>query len=114
MVDFDSTIDPINTNKSIIGATSSESENLDHDIENELPMVVWLKGDEDYVDDFCLDAEAAMKEIGIRRSRLTQISGKELRVGRMRIDRYVRPVYRTKDIEEYKKWTRATASHLKS
>lgn len=115
MVESESSIHPSTEVGKIIGATSEEAsaEVRNNDVE-ELPMVVWLKGDEDYVDEFCLDAEAAMKEIGIRRSRLTQISGKELRVGRMRIDRYVRPVYRKKDIDEYKKWTRATASHLRS
>ena len=115
MVEIESSIDPVTESSSIHGATSSDAlENSEEKENEELPMVVWLKGDESYVDEFCLDAEAAMKEIGIRRSRLTQISGKELRVGRMRIDRYVRPVYRKKDIDEYKKWTRATASHLRS
>lgn len=79
-----------------------------------LPMIVWLRGDEPYAEDFNLDAEAAMATLGIKRSRLTQISGKELRVGRKRIDRYVRPVYRTEDIEEYQGWTRATATHQRS
>jgi len=82
--------------------------------EHDLPMIVWLQGDEPYCEDFCIDAEAAMTALGIKRSRLTQISGKELRVGRIRIDRYVRPVYRLVDIDSYKKWTRATATHIRS
>ncbi len=45
-----------------------------------LPMVVWLAGDEAHADDFCIDADTAMQELGIKRSRLTQISGRELRV----------------------------------
>ncbi len=82
--------------------------------QDELPMVIWLRGDEPYVQDFCIDAEGAMAELGIKRSRLTQISGKELRVGRIRVDRYTRPMYRKVDIETYKQWSRATATHLRS
>lgn len=80
----------------------------------DLPLLVWLKGDEPYFAEFTLDAETVMQQLGIKRSRLTQISGTELRVGRARIDRYIRPVYRPCDIEEYAAWTRATASHHKS
>lgn len=79
-----------------------------------LPLVVWLRGDESICSDFSLSAEDAMHELGIKRTRLTQISGRELRVGRMRVDRYVRPVYRAEDVETYKNWVRASASHMKS
>lgn len=78
---------------------------------HDLPMIVHLQGDEDFVTEFSIDAEEAMYKLGIKRSRLTQISGKELRVGRIRVDRYVRPMYRAKDIEDYQNWTRATATH---
>ncbi len=81
---------------------------------DDMPMIVWLRGDEDYVEDFSIDADTAMKTLGIKRSRLTQISGKELRVGRIRIGRYVRPVYRPVDIQAYVEWTRPTATHAKS
>ena len=77
-------------------------------------MMVWLRGDEDICSDFSLDADAVMQRLGIRRSRLTQISGRELRVGRMRKGRYVSPVFRPEDVEAYLSWTRASASHLKS
>ena len=80
----------------------------------DLPMMIYLRGDEDIVDSFCIGAEEAMDILGIKRSRLTQISGKELRVGRLRIGRYVRPVFRKEDIEAYKQWTRPTASHKAS
>lgn len=79
-----------------------------------LPMVVWLKGDEDYFEDFALDAHQVMEELGIKRSRLRQISGEELRVGRVKSGRYIKPIYRSQDVESYKNWTRATASHSKS
>jgi hypothetical protein len=79
-----------------------------------LPMVVWLRGDEPVCDEFVLDAEHVMAQLGIRRSRLTQISGRELRVGRMRKGRYVSPVYRQVDVDAYSAWTRPTASHLKA
>jgi hypothetical protein len=82
--------------------------------EANLPMIVWLRGDEPWFSEFDLDATAVMASLGIKRSRLTQISGHELRVGRIRVDRYIRPIYRSSDIEEYLKWTRATASHQKS
>src|SRR5690606_25392082 len=81
---------------------------------DDLPMIVWLRGDESYVSDFNISADDAMKALGIKRSRLTQISGKELRVGRIRVDRYIRPVYRQADIDAYLEWTRPTATHIKS
>ncbi len=77
-------------------------------------MVVWLRGDEELCAEFVLDAEEVMHLLGIKRSRLTQISGKDLRVGRIRRGRYVSPVYRPEDVEAYANWTRATASHVKS
>jgi hypothetical protein len=77
-------------------------------------MLVWLRGDEPECAEYTLSADDVMSQLGIRRSRLTQISGRELRVGRMRRGRYVSPVYRQEDVDEYLSWTRATASHLKS
>lgn len=79
-----------------------------------LDMIVWLKGDEPYFGDFSLSADEVMASLSIKRSRLNQISGKELRVGRARIDRYYRPVYRPTDVEAYLNWTRPTASHQRS
>jgi hypothetical protein len=79
-----------------------------------LPMVVTLRGDEDIAEQFAYDAEQAMELLGIKRSRLTQISGRELRVGRIRRDRYMRPVYRESDLRDYQEWTRATATHQSS
>lgn len=81
---------------------------------DEFPMIVWLRGDEPWYAEFDLDADAVMSRLGIKRSRLTQISGRELRVGRVRVDRYIRPIYRSTDVEAYLNWTRATASHQKS
>jgi hypothetical protein len=80
----------------------------------ELPLVVWLRGDEPYIEEFDTDAEGAMEALGIKRSRLTQISGRELRVGRIRAGRYIKPLYRSIDLQAYKEWTRAPSSHQKS
>lgn len=82
--------------------------------DSEVPMVIWLRGDEPDFSDFSMDADQVMKILGIRRSRLNQISGRELRVGRARVNSYIRPVYRPCDVEEYLKWIRPTASHKKS
>ena len=101
-------------NHEITGATIAENQGFEVAPLNDMPMIVWLRGDEDYVEEFSIDADGAMKILGIRRSRLTQISGKELRVGRMRIGRYVRPVYRQADLDAYVEWTRPTATHAKS
>ena len=79
-----------------------------------LPMVVWLTGNEPYFNDFCLDADAVMERLGLKRSRLTQLSGKELRVGRAKMGRYIRPMYRDCDVEAYMAWVKPTASHKKS
>src|SRR5262245_8088354 len=95
------------------GAAASEPADTMGDLAD-LPMIVWLRGDEPYCGDFVLEADAVMTQLGIRRSRLTQISGRELRVGRIRRGRYVMPVYRQTDVDSYRGWTRATASHLKS
>lgn len=99
--------------RAVIGASADAG--LESDSEGgELPMTVWLRGDEPFAGDFALDADKVMAELGIKRSRLTQISGRELRVGRIRRGRYIAPVYRQVDVETYKSWTRATASHVKS
>jgi hypothetical protein len=82
--------------------------------DRQLPMILHFRGDEELLDAFCIDAEQAMEWLGIKRSRLTQISGRELRVGRVRKDRYVRPVYRESDLRDYQEWTRATATHQSS
>lgn len=79
-----------------------------------LPMVLTLRGDETIVDEFNYDSEQAMSFLGIKRSRLNQISGRELRVARVRRDRYIRPVYRESDLKDYLEWTRATATHMSS
>lgn len=77
-------------------------------------MIVWLEGHEPYVAEFCLGADQAMERLGIKRSRLNQISGKELRVGRIKSGRYIKPMYREQDIAAYLEWTRPTASHQAS
>ena len=55
-----------------------------------------------------------MTELGIKRSRLNQISGHELRVGKRRIDRYMRPYYRRVDIMAYKDRTRSAVTKQQS
>ncbi|MBC7530596.1 MAG: hypothetical protein H7318_03395 [Oligoflexus sp.] len=79
-----------------------------------LPMILTLRGDEAIVDEFSYDTDQAMAYLGIKRSRLNQISGRELRVARIRRDRYIRPVFRECDLKDYLDWTRATATHLSS
>ena len=76
----------------------------------ELPMVVWMRGDEEICAEFSLDADGAMAALGIKRTRLTQVSGRELRVGRRRLGRYIKPFYRPIDIENYLRWTRRSAT----
>ncbi|MDQ3231250.1 MAG: hypothetical protein M3Q07_05465 [Pseudobdellovibrionaceae bacterium] len=92
---------------------------MEHDIpasqrDRQLPMIINLRGDEELVDEFNWDADHVMEFLGIKRSRLTQISGKELRVARIRRDRYLRPIYREADVRDYQEWTRATATHQSS
>lgn len=80
----------------------------------EMPLIVQLKGDEHFFGDFDLSADQTMEILGIKRSRLNQISGKDLRVGRAKIDRYVRPIYRSIDVNEYLRWSRSSATQKKS
>ena len=79
-----------------------------------LPMVLILKESDELFNSFNLDAQTVMEELGIKRSRLTQISGRELRVARKKIGQYIRPMYRQEDVNEYKSWSRATATHQKA
>jgi hypothetical protein len=80
----------------------------------DLPMIVWLLGTEPWFSEFSLEAEQVMISLGIKRTRLTQISGRELRVGRVRRGRYISPVFRPEDVEQYLKWSRAPSTHIKS
>lgn len=79
-----------------------------------LPMILVLKQEDRLALEFSLDAQAVMEELGIKRSRLTQISGRELRVARIKMGQYIRPMYRPDDVNEYKSWSRATATHQKA
>ncbi len=79
-----------------------------------LPLVVWLKGDEPFFDEFYLDAEDAMAFLDIKRTRLSQISGREVRVGRVKSGRYIVPRYRKVDLVAYLEHTRAPATHQKA
>lgn len=74
-------------------------------------MIVWLRGDEE---EFTLSAEDVMAVLDIKRSRLTQISGRELRVGRRRVDRYLKPFYRPADVYSYQESTRAALTRQRS
>ncbi len=80
----------------------------------DLPMVVWLVGTEPWFSEFTLEADHVMSSLGIKRTRLTQIAGRELRVGRVRRGRYISPVFRPEDVEQYLKWSRAPSTHIKS
>ena len=92
----------------------NEHTNLNESIPADLPMSVPLKGHENYFNEFSMDATEVMDLLGIKRSRLRQISGQELRVGRKRVERYIKPFYRPEDVESYQQWTRQTATHKKS
>ena len=86
--------------------------NTTQDMSNNcLPMIVWLRGDEE---EFTLTAEDVMATLDIKRSRLTQISGRELRVGRRRVDRYLKPFYRPTDVHSYQEQTRAALTRQRS
>jgi hypothetical protein len=84
--------DPTPESIAVRGAARTTWDDQDESATNDFPMIVWLRGDEPWFSQFDMDAEAVMSALGIKRSRLTQISGKELRVGRVRMDRYIRPV----------------------
>jgi hypothetical protein len=108
-------IDPADIVSRKGGALASlDAHDFTDDSTSALPLIVWLRGDEPFFANFNLTADQVMERLGIKRSRLTQLSGRELRVGRVRLDRYIRPVYREVDVEQYLQWTRATATHQKS
>ena len=92
---------------------SSDSK-VDQTAQSCLPMIINLQGDEEFFHEFDMNADEVMDVLNIKRSRLNQISGKELRVGRAKIGRYIRPLFRCEDVNNYKNWTRATATHKKS
>lgn len=97
-----------------VKVTMNEHTNLTDSIPADLPMSVPLKGHENYFNEFSMEATEVMELLGIKRSRLRQISGQELRVGRKRVERYIKPFYRPEDVESYQQWTRQTMSHKKS
>lgn len=82
--------------------------------DDNLPMTLELQGDEPFFSEFDLSADQTMEILGIKRSRLNQIAGRNLRVARTRVDRYIRPIFRSIDVLSYRDWTRSTASHKKS
>lgn len=84
------------------------SVDLNREVVSDLPMIVLL--DDLNSADFDVSADEAMVELGIKRSRLGQISGRELRVGKKRVDRYLRPYYRQVDIVAYKERTRPSTT----
>lgn len=88
-----------------------ESNTIQDTGSSSLPMIVWLCGDEE---EFSLTAEDVMATLDIKRSRLTQISGRELRVGRRRVDRYLKPFYRPVDVHSYQEQTRAALTRQRS
>lgn len=80
----------------------------------DLPLSLEISKEHPQFHLFSFDAEKVMDILGIKRSRLNQISGESLRVARVKVDRYTRPFFRPEDVEKYLEWTRATASHQKS
>lgn len=75
---------------------------------------LYLEPDTDEAKDFVCDAEAAMAYLGIKRSRLTQISGRELPCARIKVDRYIRPMYRWEDVKSYHQSAKTAVSYAKS
>lgn len=110
--------------RELVGATASEFPNTKINFEDDLfnapsdpsdlSMLLWMRGDEDWAGEFNLDADEAMKILGIKRSRLTQLTGKEIRVARKRVDRYIKPFYRRLDLETYLASARASLTVQKS
>ncbi|MCY4381145.1 MAG: hypothetical protein OXC40_06225 [Proteobacteria bacterium] len=58
--------------------------------------------------EYSCNADEAMAYLGIKRSRLTQISGQELPCARIKLDRYLRPMYRWSDLKEYQEFHRSS------
>ena len=75
---------------------------------------LFLEPDSAEAHTFDCDATAAMTYLGIKRSRLTQISGRELPCARIKVDRYTRPMYRWTDVKSYHESTKTTVSYAKS
>lgn len=78
------------------------------------PMLTYLDHHDEEAREYNCDADEAMSILGIKRSRLTQISGKSLRCARVKMSRYTRPMFRRCDLEEYKKLLRVPQSHIAS
>ena len=64
--------------------------------------------------EFDCNAEQAMEYLGIKRSRLTQISGNQLPCARIKVDRYIRPMYRWSDVQSYRERLQLSVSYSKS
>lgn len=68
----------------------------------------------DEASEFDCNAEQAMEYLGIKRSRLTQISGNQLPCARIKVDRYIRPMYRWSDVRSYRERLQLSVSYSKS
>lgn len=119
--------DSHNTNNTtaIIGASSIEngkeaihqqSKKFEHsqNVQDASSCILYLHSRDPRVREFSCSAADAMQMIGIKRSRLTQISGKSLACARIKIGRYIRPMYRPQDIEDYVRRSRISQSQHKS
>lgn len=80
----------------------------------EAKTYLYLEPDTEEAQEFVCDAEAAMSYLGIKRSRLTQISGRELPCARIKVDRYIRPMYRWEDVKSYHQSAKTAVSYAKS
>ena len=76
--------------------------------------VLYLEAHDPRAQEFNCNAQEAMEALGIKRSRLTQISGQTLPCARIKIGRYQRPMYRKKDLEQYIAHLRIPASRAQT
>lgn len=88
---------------SVMGASSEAHKNY-----------LYLDPSSPEAQEFDCDAAEAMTYLGIKRSRLTQISGQSLVCARIKVDRYTRPMYRWSDVKAYHEQSKARVSYSKS
>ena len=76
--------------------------------------IIYLSNDDPRIQEYTHNATEAMNILGIKKSRLHQITGTKLPCARIKIGRYLKPMYRHSDITDYLESLRTPISSAKS
>ena len=105
---FNLNIDPDHSSYS-----NADTKNKDKDYSEET-KILYLSTADPRILEYDCSAAQAMEILGIKRSRLHQITGSKLACARIKIGRYLRPMYKKSDLTDYLHSLRSPLSKAKS